>query len=440
MSGILYWVWLSGLFGLRPKTRVRLLEQLGTPQEAYFAPEQAYEAIEGIRPEERQLLLDKSLDRANDILEACSRLGVEILTLQDAAYPQRLTHIYDPPSVLYVKGRLPWIDEQCAVAIVGTRRATPYGVKMGRRLGYEIARAGGLVVSGLAEGVDAAGAEGALRGGGSCVGVLGTAIDVIYPKKNAALFADVAAAGALVSEYPPGAPVMKMTFPMRNRILAGLSCGVTVIEAPEHSGALITAARAAEFGRDVFAVPGNADAVNCQGSNALIRDGAKAVSCAWDILSEYTGRFPRLRCPGPGETWQAPEPPSAPQPDAKTPGESGKAAPGTQARGRETGAGFAQVRRPTDVGRAREEERKLREEQNRERARQQRLEQQLSQLTETQLKLLGAISAPETHIDEIIEAAALPAGVALAELTVLQIKGYVTQSSGKRFSLNIKMK
>ena len=438
MSGILYWVWLSGLFGLRPKTRVRLLEQLGTPQEAYFAPEQAYEAIEGIRPEERQLLLDKSLDRANDILEACSRLGVEILTLQDAAYPQRLTHIYDPPSVLYVKGRLPWIDEQCAVAIVGTRRATPYGIKMGRRLGYEIARAGGLVVSGLAEGVDAAGAEGALRGGGSCVGVLGTAIDVIYPKKNAALFADVAAAGALVSEYPPGAPVMKMTFPMRNRILAGLSCGVTVIEAPERSGALITAARAAEFGRDVFVVPGNADAVNCQGSNALIRDGAKAVSCGWDVLSEYTGRFPRLRRPGPQETWLAQDPDPA-RTGAPVSGEN-VPAEAPEGAGRETGAGFARVRRPTDVGRAREKERKRREEQSWEEARRQRLMEQLDQLTETQLKLLSAISAPETHIDEIIEAAALPAGVALAELTVLQIKGYVTQSSGKRFSLNIEMK
>ena len=433
-------MWLACLNIMRPKAKCIALEHFGSPKKLFFAGKSELAAVPGLTDNERERFADKSMWRADRALETCVSRDIRIIALGDSAYPHRLANIYDPPVVLFVRGKLPDIDGEAAVAIVGTRKASPYGIKMATQMGYEISRGGGLVVTGLAAGIDSAAAVGALRAGGQCVGVLGTAIDEVYPKQNAALYDDVCAAGAIVSEYPPGMPGSARHFPARNRIMSGLSVGVLVVEAPKGSGALITASHANEQGRDVFAVPGNADAVNCQGSNALIRDGAKAVSCAWDILSEYTGRFPRLRCPGPGETWQAPEPPSAPQPDAKTPGESGKAAPGTQARGRETGAGFAQVRRPTDVGRAREEERKLREEQNRERARQQRLEQQLSQLTETQLKLLSAISAPETHIDEIIEAAALPAGVALAELTVLQIKGYVTQHSGKRFSLNIKMK
>ena len=415
MSIIRYWVWLSGLYGLRPAAKHRLLAHFGGPQEIYFADD--YAEVEGLGSEARRLLEEsKSLERADVILERCQRQNVQILTCQDAAYPRRLTHIYDPPAVLYIKGRMPWVDEQCAVAIVGTRKATPYGIKMGRKLGYELTAAGALVISGLAAGVDTAGAVGALRAGGSCVGVLGTAIDVVYPNCNRALFEDVAAVGALLSEYPPGAPGSRHYFPLRNRIMAGLSCGVTVIEAPARSGALITAARAAEFGRDVFAVPGNADAPNCQGSNALIRDGAKAVSCAWDILSEYSGRFPSLRAVhGTGVAFSQPIKPPCPAVPVHTP----EAA--------EDGARDAIQMRRSAVGQAREE------------ARRQRLEQQLEQLSQTQLKLLSAIPSPETQVDEIIQTTGLPTAVVLAELTVLQIKGYVSQSKGKRFSLNIRL-
>ncbi len=422
MSTIRYWVWLSGLHGLRPKTRNRLLEHLGGPQEIYFADLNSVREIEDISPEETALLADKSLEQADWILERCQRQGIQILTLQDANYPRRLTHIYDPPAVLYVQGRLPWIDEQCAIAIVGTRKATPYGIKMGRQFGCGLAAGGALIISGLAEGVDSAGAQGALQAGGACVGVLGTAIDEIYPRFNRALFEDVAAVGALVSEYPPGTPFSRSSFPRRNRIIAGLSCGVTVIEAPERSGALITAARAMESGRDVFAVPGNADSPNCRGSNALIRDGAKAVSDAWDVLGDYTGRFPSLRPPQ-----QAQMDRLRSEPVSAISAATAAEIPTSPVHSRETGEDFVQLRRQTETGKAREE------------ARRKQLESQLEQLTEQQLKLLGAITKPETQVDEIILQTGLPAAAVLADLTLLQIKGFVSQSRGKHFSLRINL-
>lgn len=426
MSEVQYWVWLSGLHGLRPKTRNRLLENFGGPEEIYFAADKAYDEVEDLRENEKSLLCSKDLREANTILEACQRQGIQVMTLQDAAYPQRLTHIYDPPAVLYIRGRMPWVDQQCTVAIVGTRKATPYGIKMGRQFGYGLSRSGVLVISGLADGVDSAGAKGALLAGGSCIGVLGTAVDIIYPRSNRALFDDVAAVGALVSEYPPGAPYQPRNFPMRNRIIAGLSCGVTVIEAPEKSGALITAERAMESGRDVFAVPGNADAPNCFGSNALIRDGAKAVSHAGDIVNEYMARFPALRLLEPGEmkipSGFSKRQACTPEPE-KLP-ELPQEAVYANSR-RETGEGFAQLRKLTDTGKAREA------------ARRKKLEEQLSQLSETQLKILSVISAQDTQVDAIIAASGLSTAVVLAELTILQIKGYVSQSRGKHFSLNI---
>ncbi len=431
MSEVQYWVWLSGLHGLRPKTRNRLLENFGGPEEIYFAADKAYDEIEDLRENEKALLCSKDLTGANSILEACQRQGIQVLTLQDAVYPQRLTHIYDPPAVLYIRGRMPWVDQQCTVAIVGTRKATPYGIKMGRQFGYGLSRSGVLVISGLADGVDSAGAQGALLAGGSCIGVLGTAIDIVYPRSNRALFDDVAAVGALVSEYPPGAPYQPRNFPMRNRIIAGLSCGVTVIEAPERSGALITAERAMESGRDVFAVPGNADAPNCFGSNALIRDGAKAVSHAGDIVSEYAARFPALRLLEPGEMKIPTGLPKRPTPEQEPEQQETETLPKLPQEAvyansrRETGEGFVQLRKLTETGKLREA------------ARRKKLEEQLSQLSETQLKILGAIPAQDTQVDAIIAASGLPAAVVLAELTILQIKGYVSQSRGKHFSLNI---
>ncbi len=215
-----------------------------------------------------------------------------ILTMQDAAYPNRLRGIYDPPVLLYGRGALPLFDEEAAIAVVGTRSCTPYGVAVAEEFGYEMAKQGALVVSGMARGIDAAAQRGALRAGGLTAAVLGGGVDVVYPAENRRLYEDIAAVGVLLSEYPPGTEPRSGHFPVRNRIMSGLTLASVVVEAPPRSGALITAHLALDQGRDVFAVPGPITAEASRGCNELIREGAGLASCAWDILGEYEARFP----------------------------------------------------------------------------------------------------------------------------------------------------
>ena len=427
MSTLRYWVWLSTMTELRPKVRCALLDVFGDPEAVYFADEAQLLERCKLTPFEREQVLKKDLTRADAILEQCTRDKLSILTLADAAYPQRLKNIFDPPVVLYIRGRLPALDEEAAIAVVGTRRATPYGLKMARRMGFELTKGGGLVVTGLAGGVDSASAEGALRAGGRCVGVLGCAIDEVYPQWNTALYDDVAAVGALVSEYPPGDEIQRKNFPERNRIMSGLSLGVTVIEAPEGSGALITAAHALEQGREVFAVPGNADQLNCVGSNALIRSGAILAATGWDVLSEFAAQFPqrlekpdgaRLREFYSEERESVGSAPTPPVPEHPVP----KPLPP------EKGHGFAKLRVRNDRKRI----------DNTEKREYIDLQQQLSGLSENQLKIVSAMDAPSMHVDDIIEKTGIPAAAVLSELTLLQIKGCVVQEPGKRFTLNIR--
>jgi DNA processing protein len=414
---------MSCLREISPKVKVTLLERFGGAMELYFTTREDLSELKILSPRQTEELMRKDLGKTDGVMEYCEGEGVRILTIQDAEYPLRLKNIPDPPCALYIKGRLPAIDEEALVSVVGTRGATPYGIKMARRIGYEATKCGGLICSGLAAGIDSAAVEGALRAGGGAVGVLGTGIDEIYPKFNKPLFDDVAAVGAYLTEYPPGTPMFTGAFPMRNRIIAGLAVGVTIIEAPHKSGALITADYALEYGRDVFAVPGNADSPKSQGSNALIRDGAKAVTCGWDICGEYAALFPkRLRmitgdkAKIPQEQEALAEPESVSVPRKKT------------AKAPETGEGFLRLRTPPAkkeidkengvayIG----------------------LEEQLSNLSEKQLKIISFITKPCVHVDDIIDVSGLPAREVLSELTMLQIQGVVTQEAGKRFSLNIK--
>ena len=427
MSTLRYWVWLSAMTELRPKTRRALLDVFGDPEAVYFADERQLLDRCELTPAECARVLQKSFDRTDKILEVCEQSGITILTIADAAYPKRLANIFDPPVVLYCKGRLPAVDEEAAIAVVGTRNATPYGLKMARRMGFELTKGGGLVVTGLAGGVDSAAAEGALRAGGRCIGVLGCAIDDVYPKWNGPLFDDVAVAGALVSEYPPGEPIQRRYFPERNRIISGLSLGVTVVEAPEGSGSLITANLAAEQGREVFAVPGNADMVNFSGSNALIRSGGALVTTGWDVLVDFEPLYPeKLAKPDPDklraiyrqERDTVGSAPPAPEPKR----------PVARPVQPEKGRGFAKLRVRNDKNRI----------DNTEKREYIDLQEQLSGLSENQLKIVAAIDAPSVHVDDIIERTGLPAAAVLSELTLLQIKGFVTQESGKRFTLNIR--
>ena len=292
MATLPYLLWLTGREGLRPETAAALLRRFGTAEAVYFADEKEFELLQ-LPGRLCRSLADKSLAGAEHILADCDRLGIFLVTCQDAAYPERLRQLHDYPLVLYGKGKLPRFDEELAIAMVGSRDCTPYGVNMAGRLGLELARSGALVISGLAQGVDAASLKGALQGGGTVVSVLAGGVDVPYPPQNRGLYEDVMAAGCVLSENPPGTASEGWRFPIRNRILSGLSVGVVAVEAAEHSGTLITARRALDQNREVFAVPGPADAPMSAGTNGLIARGeAKLTRSAQDILVEFSGRFP----------------------------------------------------------------------------------------------------------------------------------------------------
>lgn len=318
MAALKYWVWFTTVQGLSDDTRLHLLETFSSPEDIYYADLEELALVQGIRKEELAALEVRSLDRAESILEQCGRKEIFLVTCADALYPQRLKNIYHPPLLLYGKGKMPLFDEEVAVAVVGTRDCTPYGINCARELGYELTQQGGMIISGMARGIDAAAMEGALRFGGFTCGVLGGGVDVVYPKENRRLYEDVAATGVLLSEYPPGEEPKGWHFPHRNRIMSGLSVASVVIEAPEKSGALITAAAALEQGREVFAVPGAITSDKSAGCHKLIREGAGLVTCAWDILSEYESRYPHKLRPKVKPMPPMPESSGAPKGEAAT--------------------------------------------------------------------------------------------------------------------------
>ena len=291
---LLYWLWLAQKTEVNNGVKKALLEHFDHAEDLFYAKKEDYLAldIQGLKENAVDALCEKDLSPAEELLGRCAKLGLRVLSLGDREYPQRLRQIFDPPAVLYYKGTLPRWDKLPVVAVVGTRKSSIYGNQTARRVGREIARQGGLLVSGLAQGIDAQAMGGALGEGFPAVGVLGCGADVVYPKVNRALFAQTERLGCILSEFAPGTPPLKQNFPRRNRIISGLSCGIVVVEAPEHSGALLTAARALEQGRDVFVVPGNVDMESFRGSHRLLRNGAIAVASGEDVMAEYTGLYP----------------------------------------------------------------------------------------------------------------------------------------------------
>ncbi len=272
--------------GLGNVTARRLLETFREAGAIFASPRQELLKVKGVRPQVIDALLsfrdEGSIVRE---MEVVAKSAVSLVCWHHEDYPQLLKTIYDPPPVLYVKGALRPEDEK-AVAVVGTRTPTQYGREMTRNLCRELARQGVTVVSGLARGIDSAAHEATLEGGGRTVAVLGCGIDVVYPPENRRLYAAIAARGAVISEFPPGVKPESHHFPVRNRLISGMSLGVVVMEAAEKSGSLITSRLAAEQGREVFAVPGPLSSPKSKGTNALIRSGAKLVSGVEDILEE----------------------------------------------------------------------------------------------------------------------------------------------------------
>lgn len=281
-----YWIWFAQLKGLSLWQKQQLLETFHDPEELYHADEIRLPA------EVRPVLADKDLNEARQILYRCNQRGIGILTCADSAYPQRLRNIEDPPVLLYFKGRLPDWNVQPIIGVVGTRKASAYGLQTAHLLASQIAACGGLVVSGMAAGIDAMSMEGALDAGKTTVGVLGGGVDVIYPASNRTLYRRTEENGCLLSEYPPGSRPYPYNFLQRNRIISGISDGVLVVEAPEQSGALNTARHAYSQGRDMFAVPGNLGVDSCLGSNALLQEGAYPALSGWDVVKHYETIYP----------------------------------------------------------------------------------------------------------------------------------------------------
>ena len=406
MAALKYWIWLTTRRGLTPLQTFRLLDHFGTPEAAYFADREEYRLC-GLTDWQQRTLLDKSLDGAERILGDCDRLGIRILTIQDAEYPERLRQIANPPCVLHVKGKLFPFDELVTVGVVGTRRPTEYGKIMAGRLGMELARGGALVVSGIARGLDAAALRGALKGGGSVVSVLGGGIDVVYPAENRWLYEDVAAAGALISEYPPGTENKGEHFPIRNRIISGLSLGVAAVEAEERSGTLITMRLALDQGRDAFAVPGNADAPMSRGTNLLIQRGeAKLILSGWDILCEYEHLLPgRVSRPEPlpaqeeAARLEVAESPQEPEPQEEVTAET--------------------VDNPENMAYITLED---------------------GALTDDERDILLALEGRGLRTDDLVELTQIPARRVSSALTMLQIHGYVEEKAGRRFESTVVLK
>ncbi len=281
-----YYVLLSMVRGLGPRMLARLTEALGSPERVWGAPEQELRAVPDVSPEVVRNLVAKRkrLDPDTEMRRLRDE-GIGVVAVDEPAYPALLRYIFDPPRVLYIKGD-PAVLQQPMLAIVGARKATHYGLGVAEKIARDLAAAGLCIVSGMARGIDTAAHKGALIARRPTVAVLGCGVDIVYPPENKKVMADIIASGAVISEFPPGTAPVGGNFPQRNRVISGLSRGVMVIEAAEKSGSLITADFALEQGRDVFAVPGQVTSPLNTGAHRLIKQGAKLVEDARDVLEE----------------------------------------------------------------------------------------------------------------------------------------------------------
>ena len=277
---------LTSIPGVGPKTSRALLARFGSAGAILRAPEASIREVSGIGAKlaEKIARAEVEID-AEAELDLCHRLGVEPIPHQSARYPTRLKEIPDPPALLYVRGSIEPSDA-LSVAIVGSRKCTPYGLRIAERLATSLARVGLTVISGLARGIDAAAHRGAMAGGGRTLAVLANGLSQIYPPEHDKLADEVVASGALIAESPMRQEPLAGLFPQRNRIISGLSLGVVVVEATPRSGSLSTAGHATEQNREVFAVPGPVDSLPSRGCHHLIRDGARLVETVDDILEE----------------------------------------------------------------------------------------------------------------------------------------------------------
>ena len=286
LDSSLSWLALSLTPGLASRLSARLLRRFDSPDGVFRASLAELEACNLPASVAQAVFKKEALKRAEKELAAIRRIaGCRLLNWTEPEYPQTLLQIYDPPVMLYVRGE-PQILNLPSISIVGTRKPTLYGSQLAERLGRDLAARGLVIVSGMARGIDAIGHQGAMAANGRAIGILGTGIDVCYPKENKKLYEKVLERGAIISEFPIGTHPAPENFPVRNRIVAGIPLGVIVVEGAQYSGSLITARLAMEFGREVFGVPGNVTQPVSFAPNQLIKQGAKLVTCAEDVIEE----------------------------------------------------------------------------------------------------------------------------------------------------------
>lgn len=400
---LVHWLWLAQRKQVPVTQRIALLNYFGDAEQIYLADEKAFLQVEGITRQAADNLMEKSLDDAQAILKTCGEKSIGVLTYGDGAYPNRLKNMQSPPLVLYYKGCLPNWQQMPVIGVVGTRKASAKGLQNAEKMGYEIAACGALVVSGGAEGIDERALAGAMKAGGKVVAVLGFGADVVYPAKHRKLFDTIQKQGCVLTEYAPGTRPNSWNFPMRNRIISGLSAGVLVVEAPMRSGALNTARHAADQGRDLFVVPGNLDQDSCRGSNELLRERAIPAFSGWDVVREYESLYPYAvkQFTGryqPEQTQPSREPVAEKKPPA--PEKCDKNA--------------------VD---------------NRKDCQYSVLEKKQSGLTPEERLLLDGLTTTPISIDTLLAQVDLPSGKALSLLTMLTLKGIVVSHPGNRVSI-----
>ena len=291
MEYVIYWLWLSLHCTPGSVTYALLRKSFASPYEVYHATDDEIKEALKEYPMDVKLLCDKDIKSARKLLDYCARTGIRIISYDCDEFPKALRNISDPPVLLYCLGQIPDTDKNAFISVVGTRKMSDYGKRMAFEIASDLATAGAVVVSGLALGIDSVSHAAALNAKAKTVAVLGNGVDSVYPAVHKRLASIVANCGAVISEYPPGSPPDAWNFPTRNRIISGMSEATVVIEADEISGSLITARLAFKQGKKVYALPGNVDEENSHGISMLIKEGAKPISCADDVLDDFDSVF-----------------------------------------------------------------------------------------------------------------------------------------------------
>lgn len=287
MENMIHWIWLSLSVRAGSESFRKLYERFGSVEGIYSADESTLASIIGSRSHDYSALVDKNLEKAKEVLNFCRAKSVGILLYSDERFPENLRKIKNPPVLLYYRGNLPDFKSELCISVVGTRSVSEYGRKNAFYVSRDLAKAGATIVSGMAIGIDGVALAGALSEGKATVAVIGSGIDVCYPSQHKRLAREIVKRGCVVTEYAPGTRPNAVNFPVRNRIISGLSEAVVVIEGHEKSGAIITARRAFSQGRAVYALPGNVGQRNSEATNLLIKNGAKAFSSADDIVRDF---------------------------------------------------------------------------------------------------------------------------------------------------------